>query len=658
MNGWHDSKDSLSHSHQHTISQQQQQQQKTPNRVEESQVKPAEPALPVVAEEPIKYESLDESDEPEVPAAADVVDDIVQETKEETEIIDLLEAQIEKTKGKHEDQVTNESSSQDKFEVEFNVEEPSVNSRDGSIADIFTNSEIPFGEITTTSESMEVSQIDDTGLVIPTFTTSLMTGNIEGPDSDRELEFSETPFEKESLLQGDDDDDDNDGRPMMRSDEMDDEEEEGSGVGDEEDEYSDGSAWSSRSESSTEVPEADEADLTEVKVRRRSKKKRVKEETKVNEEPETTATATTTTTKEIVTEVVETTVETVNLPEQQATEAPETVEDGAKPKLKRKKKKPGMGKKKVLRKKIVKKPKPSEEPYKGKLANEEDQVHAMELHSILGSKQEEITVNGFPDARVMELISKTPDLCYLQYYSEALDCRSYPLASLCALGASRDTIRRCHELNPEAMLANNFTVGTPLHFACMYGANMDVLTFLTEMEPAMLMEMNEKRQVPLHTACANGASEEVVRYLVEKKMMACMKSDKDGMTALHLACSTSEDLGVVECLVKAYPLACVARNEAGQTPLHLAVLRQAPVLMLKTLLRAHDSALEVKDAKGMIPLHYAVSSPETDIKVIKLLLKCYPDSTICRTASGETPLQLAHKVNTDPDVLKLLYPNV
>jgi hypothetical protein len=339
------------------------------------------------------------------------------------------------------------------------------------------------------------------------------------------------------------------------------------------------------------------------------------------------------------------------------------VEKKAVSKTRKKVVKPGVEKttnrkKKVVKKKVVEKPKIVEEPYKGKLSNEGDSVYALELHALLNVSPQEYSNGGFPDTRVIELITLVPELCSLQFYSDYLECRSYPLALLCALGASFDTIKKCYEINSDALLASNFAMGMPLHFACMYGASIEVLSFLADTEPATLLEMNKLRRVPLHTACASDARLEVISFLVDKKMMACSRTDKGGMTALHLACGCTENVEVIDCLVKAYPLACVARDEAGLTPLHVAVRRHAPIHILKSLLKAHDAALKVKDEQGMIPLHHAVSSPEADVNVVLLLLYGYPDSTLCRTKSGETPLQLAQKVNTHPQILQLLYPNV
>jgi len=172
----------------------------------------------------------------------------------------------------------------------------------------------------------------------------------------------------------------------------------------------------------------------------------------------------------------------------------------------------------------------------------------------------------------------------------------YPLAVLCALGASRKTISVCHELHPESIRAIDKRIGTPLHYAVSFGilsaasraeSMIEVIKYLLEEEPVLVESQS------------NYLCQTVLHQTISSIFSSPKSSDDEHLTALASV--------TVSLLLEKEPLLATLPDIGNRLPLHLAAMCVVPKGIMQRILKENPGALTLRcKAKGFTPLHYSV----------------------------------------------------
>lgn len=299
------------------------------------------------------------------------------------------------------------------------------------------------------------------------------------------------------------------------------------------------------------------------------------------------------------------------------------------------------------------------------------------------------------EALFLELIDKSPEGLQMKYQFDAFDDDElYPLHMVSALGASLECVKATFKAHPEAIYHTGTSLGGPVHFACAFGASVDVIHYLAKKDPEALESPNESnQQTPLHLACqAVVVNSEAVVFLTERCAAAALQLDRDGNTPLNLLCRADEpplaaveDLtevepsaGTIKALDGTWPLWNALRQNMdpaiikdliisnpksanligtdGTTALHRALDTDFHVtLILKDLTKANPKILETKDEYGRLPLHFAIER-EAAFPIIQLFVQRCPETVDMENAKGETPFQMASRLERDEETVQFLNP--
>lgn len=153
----------------------------------------------------------------------------------------------------------------------------------------------------------------------------------------------------------------------------------------------------------------------------------------------------------------------------------------------------------------------------------------------------------YDDAVFKKVLTKNPDAARAKYdfkvgsKGNLTVCR-YPLSTLVALGASKDTVKLAIRANKEALGPQmNANRSNALHTACLFNSDVAVIEYIHRKYPEGIQETTNFVYLPLHNACETGS-------------------------ATTEPCS----LEMIQFLVEAYPDALMAINKLGDTPLRTA----------------------------------------------------------------------------------------
>lgn len=295
----------------------------------------------------------------------------------------------------------------------------------------------------------------------------------------------------------------------------------------------------------------------------------------------------------------------------------------------------------------------------------------------------------------LKLIGNNPESLALKYQFDAFDDDElYPLHMVSALGASLDCVKATFKAHQEAIHHTDTSLGGPVHFACAFGASVDVVHYLAKKDPEALERPNpSNRQTPLHLACqAVVINPETVVFLTERCPAAALLIDSDGNTPLNLVCRADEpplaavedltevepgagtikaldgtwplwntlrqnmDPAIIKDLIISNPKSAHLIGSEGSTALHRALDTNFHVtLILKDLTKANPKILQIKDDKGRLPLHFAIEI-DTAFPIIQLFVQRCPDTVDAENAQGETPFQLASRLERDEETVQFLNP--
>lgn len=162
---------------------------------------------------------------------------------------------------------------------------------------------------------------------------------------------------------------------------------------------------------------------------------------------------------------------------------------------------------------------------------------------------------------------------------------------------------------------------------------------------------------PLHIACMHNRAASA-QLLLSLPLINPMSKDASGNTPLHLACERGH-AAMVQILLAAPGVAITEGNMKGQTPLHrAAACGHADVVQLLLAAAGHHGGpgLNLGDQYSCTALHLAVlGSSEGHRAVAQMLLGAQHIEVNARSSeNGETPLQYAARVGSEPMVSMLL----
>lgn len=260
-------------------------------------------------------------------------------------------------------------------------------------------------------------------------------------------------------------------------------------------------------------------------------------------------------------------------------------------------------------------------------------------------------------------------------------------------GASIELVRLIADHLPNNAF-KAYAIPTPLHEA---GARTDleVIRFLNERYPEMVTILDDLYNTCLQTAVRNGVRLNGIKYLYDRlKKEKMLVSDYDGRNPLHFvgrdtphdvvqfladknrkfardgavddefgtfplhaAVDNGAGLGAVRILYEKYPRAIVRTDrEYGRLPLHYAAKQSTPDVVKFLLDRFMDAARTADRESLDLPLHKAASRRDGASKrVVRRILKAWPQAIHEKNRKGQTPLQLAQESDVrDPAVLDLL----
>jgi hypothetical protein len=219
----------------------------------------------------------------------------------------------------------------------------------------------------------------------------------------------------------------------------------------------------------------------------------------------------------------------------------------------------------------------------------------------------------YSDAAILALLHEFPQSASIKFTLE-LSCfrggkaktRHYLLSLLCALGASRETITLCYDMNPDAIHKFDEWVGTPLHYAISFGITasfsremwtdsiFEAVEYLIEKEPLLLTSQhNNKMETVLHQA-----------ILCLCPLAGPVYDGSRNPNNVHQL-ATLADV-VVSLLLENQPLLAIMPAINNILPLHLAAMHAVPSDIVQRIQKEHIEACSVVcESRGFTPLHYA-----------------------------------------------------
>ena len=226
------------------------------------------------------------------------------------------------------------------------------------------------------------------------------------------------------------------------------------------------------------------------------------------------------------------------------------------------------------------------------------------------------------DEMMTNIMNEYPDSANIKFGLDALALHQpsagqsclYLLSILCTIGASRDTLSLCYDLNPSAMEEMSEWSGTPLHCAISFGVAasakrgssndeiFQMLEFLMEQEPVPLQSQhNPLSRSALHQALLSLWTKPSYTYTQEAI------SEREGVLKSQISIVATE---VVSLLLEYHHQSMAALPDSERMlPLHIAARNVAPLKVLESILKANkDACLATCKTKGYTPLHYATNA--------------------------------------------------
>jgi ankyrin repeat protein len=284
-------------------------------------------------------------------------------------------------------------------------------------------------------------------------------------------------------------------------------------------------------------------------------------------------------------------------------------------------------------------------------------------------------------------------LCHEGYPNAILvtaDDQRLPLHAACFHGADFETVHYLVEQYPESVNVGDYQNNRPIHLAIMNQGDTKVLKYLLkrvsesqvdflakllllslehkssksfvkallQRNSAVLDTMKDNEGTALHKALLLGSSVDVIKLFLKQEPNLASTPDEEGWLPLHAAVGTTHNQAsrdVVQCLVDSYPKALTITTTLGRCPLHLALRYNAPFEVVELL--CNSTTVKLVDRDAHYPLHFACRA-QSNIRVVCLLLKMFPDATKMEDHRGMTPLHFScrygatemGKVACDPQV--------
>mmetsp|Transcript_25706 Transcript_25706/g.37919 ORF Transcript_25706/g.37919 Transcript_25706/m.37919 type:complete len:200 (+) Transcript_25706:119-718(+) len=137
-------------------------------------------------------------------------------------------------------------------------------------------------------------------------------------------------------------------------------------------------------------------------------------------------------------------------------------------------------------------------------------------------------------------------------------------------------------------------------------------------------KQNDPKENLLSVALKNSPPVEIVVALISSNPDAVSMKDVQDRLPLHVACACGASKDVIEVLIKQEPKAMLSKDKAGRIPLHHAVESACQQLL--------DCEDKVNGIKSTSPI------------VVKILLNSAQDSVMVADEKGETPLDIALRI--------------
>ena len=224
-----------------------------------------------------------------------------------------------------------------------------------------------------------------------------------------------------------------------------------------------------------------------------------------------------------------------------------------------------------------------------------ENIMIQRLHNLLRKEDWSLATN---------LLESNPDLSQTWYnvdrlYGGRFDGEALPIHAACALCPPASFLEMLANLYPEGLLEKDKAFGrVPLHVACRSLAHSSVIQLLCKMEPTCVEERDTLKRVPLH-------------YLI--KNYCTFGSDDDDV-------SIDDEGNIIDVTTDDDTHAEESDDKDGMKA-------------LKILIKANINCVHAADHRGWLPIHVACScsSRKGMIRVMKLLLKCWPESVNSKT---------------------------
>mmetsp|Transcript_2980 Transcript_2980/g.6474 ORF Transcript_2980/g.6474 Transcript_2980/m.6474 type:complete len:737 (+) Transcript_2980:258-2468(+) len=255
--------------------------------------------------------------------------------------------------------------------------------------------------------------------------------------------------------------------------------------------------------------------------------------------------------------------------------------------------------------------------------NRNNQAPIIQLHNLLRKEDWSLATS---------LLQSYPELAQTWHHIDRLyggryDGEALPIHAACALCPPPSFIEMLAALYPEGLVEKDKSFGrAPLHVACRSLAESSVIRVLCEMDPKCIEERDRLKRVPLHylikNYCTFGDNDDDISLDegMEDENTNKEESDEDGMNAMKILISTNPN--------------CVrAADHRGWLPLHVACScssRKGMIRVMKLLLKVWPESINAKTSKDSDALEcvdMAGKHHPTKDKVISLLqeVKCKLD---------------------------------
>ena len=241
---------------------------------------------------------------------------------------------------------------------------------------------------------------------------------------------------------------------------------------------------------------------------------------------------------------------------------------------------------------------------------------------------------------------------------EKTDSKKLPLHLACAVNAPTDVLAALLAVYPEAVGIRDDNAGLlPLEclFDCPRGpSELSVELLLAAFPDAVKEKRNGSSQ--LETVLMRGVTVACVRLVLQASPSSIRERSQNGALPLHaLFYSLNEvDISTFKLIFEAYPEAA-RESLVGYFPLHCALFgNKIHTEIVEMLLSEFPEALEAGDAEGRLPLHLLVQHSDPPMELVERFLTSFPTAASTNTKSGALPLEFAVEMGASVKVVKAL----